>query len=102
MSKSVNKRNPVGEHGRDITETLFAAERLNKKAGRKLPRELLASVEQSLQEFRSLLDTGKQETKTPRDIQKDSAVKRAGRLGDNGREIQKFETEPQDQLARKV
>ena len=48
------------------------------------------------------MDTGKQETKIPRDFKKDSAVEGSGRPGDKGRKGQKVGTEPQGQLAWKV
>ena len=64
------KIKPVKDQGRDPVETFFLAERRNKKAGRRLPRTLLSSEEQSLREFWSPFDSGKEETSIQRDNRK--------------------------------
>ena len=60
------QRKTVGDQGREPVENFLVSQRGNNGEGRRLPRTLLARMEQYLQEFWIPLDTGKQEKKSAR------------------------------------
>ena len=54
------RKRSIGDQEVEPGETFFVAEIRNKKTGKIIPRTFLVSTDQYLQEFLSLLDTGKQ------------------------------------------
>ena len=73
---------PAGEQGIKTANTFFIEEPQNKNAGMILPRISPAWKDKFLQEFWSIFDPGKQETRFPRDHHNNSTVKWAKQPGD--------------------